>query len=121
MNPPDYAVTVWLDGTDIVCQFPDRHTVRFEHINQFLTVLKFGRDQSDRRVGTEASPVQYDIDAVADALARQAHSAEWDKRVAEAGARRRERDEQVKVRRLKRDSREMEQHRARKLMEAAGL
>jgi hypothetical protein len=121
MNPPAHAVTIWLDGDRIMCQFPDRQLVHFVHAAQLIAVLQARQRKRDHRVATEASPVQYDIDTVAEALARQQHSEEWDARVRDAGIRRRERDEQVKVRRIKRDSKEMKELEARRWVREAGL
>jgi hypothetical protein len=69
---PDYAVIVWTEGDRIFCRFPDRHLVTFDSPQQLMVTLKHReriRNHKEMTVGTDASPVQYDIDAVAAAFA----------------------------------------------------
>jgi hypothetical protein len=68
---PDHAVIVWTESDRIFCRFPDRHLVTFDSPQQLMVTLKHReriRNHKEMTVGTDASPVQYDIDAVAAAF-----------------------------------------------------
>jgi hypothetical protein len=94
---PDYAVIVWTEGDRIFCRFPDRHLVTFDSPQQLMVTLKHReriRNHKEMTVGTDASPVQYDIDAVAAAFKDklEAQSVAHYEAVAKKGAETRERE-----------------------------
>src|SRR4051812_3029478 len=64
---PDHAVIIWTEGDQIFCRFPDRHLVTFDSPQQLMVTLKHRERMRHEAmtVGTEAAPVQYDIDAIA--------------------------------------------------------
>lgn len=71
---PSHAIAIWLEGDTITVRFPDRQCVTFETMGQVLLTLRHRRDAALARekptVGTRAAPVQYDIDAIAEAMKR---------------------------------------------------
>jgi hypothetical protein len=95
-NAPDHAVIIWTEGDQIFCRFPDRHLVTFDSPQQLMVTLKH-RERARRNemtVGTDAAPVQYDIDKVAEALRDKANkqSVAHYEAVAKKGAETRERE-----------------------------
>lgn len=75
IDAPEQAVAIWLEGDNIFCRFPDRQLVTFDNTLQLMNTLKHRERMARRRqrmaVGTNGAPVQYDIDKVAEALARK--------------------------------------------------
>lgn len=93
---PDHAVIIWTEGAQIFCRFPDRHLVTFDSPQQLMVTLKHRERMRHEAmtVGTDAAPVQYDIDAVAAALKGKldAQSVAHYEAVAKKGAETRERE-----------------------------
>jgi hypothetical protein len=89
---PNQAVAIWTEGDTIQVRFPDRQLVAIPVAEwpRLFTILKHREDSTHKRrpmtVGTLAAPVQYDIDAIANAV--NGHPVDPEKAVAKAAANR---------------------------------
>ncbi len=117
---PAHAIAIWLEGDDIAIRFPDRQLVTIpQNFTMLLNILKpraraaevNGRDHM--RVGHEAAPVQYDIDAVAK-IVRGGRPAPTAEQIAECRAKERKRLLNV-------DRKRMRLKEANELLALAGL
>jgi len=71
IEAPAHAIAIWTEGERIFCRFPDRHLVTFDNPLQLMNTLKHReriRRGAEMTVGTNAAPVQYDIDKISTAL-----------------------------------------------------
>ncbi len=72
---PPYAIAIWLEGDEIAIRFPDRQRVNIPvNVTMLVNILKPRCDaalacsRDHMRPGTNAAPVQYDIDKIADVV-----------------------------------------------------
>jgi hypothetical protein len=95
IEAPAHAIAIWSEGDKIMCRLPDRQLLALPFaLGPLMAILRAREPQRvnghGHKVGTEASPVQYDIDKIAEALKRK--SADHYKAVQEKGAETRERE-----------------------------
>lgn len=127
IDAPSHAVAVWLEGDAIMVRFPDRQVVAMQSPIQLMIVLKHREDATKRRrpmtVGTEAAPVQYDIDTVAASLKSAPINGHknWDDNVREAGERIRAKNETKKRRLITKDNKRLARKEAEALLSSIGL
>jgi hypothetical protein len=130
IDAPSHAVAIWLEGDKIMVRFPDRQLVMYDSPIQLMLTLQHRADSIKRKrpmtVGTEAAPVQYDIDTVALALKEGAkvnghEPTKWDELVKQAGDRVRNKADAQRKRRLNADAKRIQRKEYADTLAAAGL
>lgn len=103
IDAPSHAVGLWIEGDHFLVRFPDRQLVSIPvcEAGRLINVLRARSEYAARAkrmsIGTDAAPVQYDLDQIRKHLAR--HPLDTDEQRANRAAERAERDRKALLRR----------------------
>jgi hypothetical protein len=126
IDAPSHCVAVWIEGDNIMVRLPDHQLLDMKSPIQLMNLLQErAKSKRDRMtVGTDAAPVQYDIDTIAAHLNGHSYDIKgrsWDDLAKEAGARIRDREDAKRKRLLRQDAKRMAKKEAEDTLAIVGL